>query len=227
MRKQAGWAAGDIGRHYTAATARRCRPDDGLVDLPSTRTLDVPVHRPRRQHPPVGAVPGRDEGALSRHDAILRDAIEASRRQVVKTTGDGMMAVFAARSTRRPPASLPSAACRRALGRNRPAAGADGHPRRRGRAARRRLLRADGQPDRADHGGRPRRPGPPVGSAGALACERLPAGAGLLDLGEHRLKDLGRPGAPVPARPSGPASHFPPLVTAPGAGDLPVPASPR
>ena len=32
--------------------------------------------------------------ALGRHDAILRSAIEASGGQVVKTTGDGMMAVF-------------------------------------------------------------------------------------------------------------------------------------
>ena len=32
--------------------------------------------------------------ALARHDAILRTAIEASAGSVVKTTGDGMMAVF-------------------------------------------------------------------------------------------------------------------------------------
>src|SRR5436190_2929678 len=32
--------------------------------------------------------------ALERHDAILRDAVEGSRGKVVKTTGDGLMAVF-------------------------------------------------------------------------------------------------------------------------------------
>src|SRR5689334_10940486 len=32
--------------------------------------------------------------ALARHDAILRAAIEAADGRVVKTTGDGMMAVF-------------------------------------------------------------------------------------------------------------------------------------
>ena len=32
--------------------------------------------------------------ALRRHDAILREAIEGSGGTVVKTTGDGMMAVF-------------------------------------------------------------------------------------------------------------------------------------
>ena len=32
--------------------------------------------------------------ALERHDSILQDAVAASNGQVVKTTGDGMMAVF-------------------------------------------------------------------------------------------------------------------------------------
>ena len=46
-------------------------------------------------------------------------------------------------------------------------------------------------------------------SAGALATERLPAGAGLLDLGEHHLKDLGRPEHLYPARAPGPALAVP------------------
>src|SRR5918995_1771620 len=33
--------------------------------------------------------------ALERHDAILRGAVESSNGDVVKTTGDGLMAVFA------------------------------------------------------------------------------------------------------------------------------------
>jgi class 3 adenylate cyclase len=32
--------------------------------------------------------------ALARHDAILRAAVEGSNGQVVKTTGDGLMAIF-------------------------------------------------------------------------------------------------------------------------------------
>ena len=32
--------------------------------------------------------------ALARHDAILRDAVQAAGGTVVKTTGDGLMAVF-------------------------------------------------------------------------------------------------------------------------------------
>ena len=38
--------------------------------------------------------PDAMKGALKRHDVLLRGAIEASGGQVVKTTGDGMMAVF-------------------------------------------------------------------------------------------------------------------------------------
>src|SRR5689334_18092249 len=34
--------------------------------------------------------------ALARHDAILRGSIEAHKGQVVKSTGDGMLAVFGA-----------------------------------------------------------------------------------------------------------------------------------
>jgi class 3 adenylate cyclase len=33
--------------------------------------------------------------ALERHDAILREAVESSSGQVVKSTGDGFMVVFA------------------------------------------------------------------------------------------------------------------------------------
>ena len=38
--------------------------------------------------------PSTMRAALERHDAILREAIEAANGDVVKTTGDGMMAVF-------------------------------------------------------------------------------------------------------------------------------------
>lgn len=38
--------------------------------------------------------PAAMKDALQRHDAIARTAIETAHGQVVKTTGDGMMAVF-------------------------------------------------------------------------------------------------------------------------------------
>src|SRR5512144_2474731 len=34
------------------------------------------------------------KAALARHDALLRAAVESARGQVVKTTGDGLLAVF-------------------------------------------------------------------------------------------------------------------------------------
>ena len=36
------------------------------------------------------------KSALARHDTILREAVEAAGGEVVKTTGDGLMAVFSA-----------------------------------------------------------------------------------------------------------------------------------
>src|SRR5437899_6502482 len=39
-------------------------------------------------------LPHAMKDALERHDAILHEAIEASAGRVVKTTGDGLMAVF-------------------------------------------------------------------------------------------------------------------------------------
>jgi class 3 adenylate cyclase len=39
-------------------------------------------------------VPSKMQPALERHDTILRQAIESSAGRVVKTTGDGMLAVF-------------------------------------------------------------------------------------------------------------------------------------
>lgn len=43
---------------------------------------------------PLGAALRRDEGALERHDAILREAVEKRDGRVVKTTGDGIHPVF-------------------------------------------------------------------------------------------------------------------------------------
>src|SRR5690349_13864220 len=38
--------------------------------------------------------PADMKAALARHDALLRQAVEAHRGHIVKTTGDGLMAVF-------------------------------------------------------------------------------------------------------------------------------------
>ena len=162
--------------------------------------------------------------ALSRHDAILRDAIEAAGGRVVKTTGDGLMAVFSGAID----AATASLAAQRGLiaepwgetGPLRVRMGLHcGQAEQRGgdffgptvnRAAR---IMAAG------HGGQVLL----SASAGSLATELLPVGATLIDLGEHHLKDLGRPEHLFQlAHPDLP-STFPPLVTVRRAGtDLPA-----
>ena len=173
----------------------RQKPDDGPVDTALTGTItflftDLEGSTRRWEQFPQ-AMPA----ALGRHDAILRDRHRGQRRhrgQDHRRRDDGGVR----RRDRCRTASLDAqrGADRRALGRDRPAARADGHPLRRGRAAGRRLLR--------DH----RRTAPPgswrPGTAArcccrhrpaSLAIELLPAGSGLRDLGEHHLRDLGRP----------------------------------
>ena len=167
--------------------------------------------------------PDAMQPALSRHDAILRGAIEASGGTVVKTTGDGVMAVFGGAVE----AATASLVAQRGLiaepwgetGPLRVRMGIHcGQAEMRGgdyfgptvnRAAR---IMAAG------HGGQVLL----SASASVLAIERLPAGTGLLDLGEHHLRDLGRPERLYQlVHPDLPA-EFPPLVTARQAGtDLP------
>ncbi len=167
------------------------------------------------------------KGALRRHDAILGEAIEASAGQVVKTTGDGMMAVFAGVLD----AATASLAAQRGL---------TAEPWGETGPLRVRMGLHCGQADQrggdffgptvnrtarimaAGHGGQILL----SASAAALGAERLAAGATLLDLGEHRLKDLGRPERLYQlAHPDLP-STFPPLVTMrDAAADLPARAA--
>ena len=98
--------------------------------------------------------------ALERHDSILLSAVTDAGGQVIKTTGDGLMAVFgsAAEAVR---ACL--TAQRRLVAESWPETGAlrvrmglhSGVAQSRGG----RLLRSCGDPRCADHGGRSRRPG--------------------------------------------------------------------
>ncbi len=64
------------------------------VDLPSTRTLTFLFTDLEDSTRLWERFPEAMKDALYRHDAILRTAIESSTGRVVKTTGDGMMAVF-------------------------------------------------------------------------------------------------------------------------------------
>jgi predicted ATPase/class 3 adenylate cyclase len=154
------------------------------------------------------------EGAMERHDAILQAAVEHAGGRVVKITGDGLMAVFSSPSDG-------TAACleaQRSLGdeqwretgplRVRMGIHVGEAQRRAGdffgpavnRAAR---IMA------AAHGGQVLLSEP----AAELAEERLPAEAGLRDLGEHRLKDLSRPERLFQLVHPALARDFPPLAT--------------
>lgn len=131
--------------------------------------------------------------ALKRHDAILQGAIEAAGGRVVKATGDGMMAVFG---------SAADAATASLVGQR----GLTLEPWAETGPLRVRMGLHAGQTERragdyfgptvnrtarimaAGHGGQILL----SASAATLASDRLPAGASLADLGEHRLRDLGR-----------------------------------
>ena len=132
--------------------------------------------------------------ALGRHDELLRSAIEASGGKVVKTTGDGLMAVFASASAgiraavgaqlaiEQEPWPEPCL-IRVRMGLHSGEAevrGGDYFGRSVNRAAR---IMAAG------HGGQVLL----SSSTAALAADGLGDATGLRDLGEHRLKDLDRP----------------------------------
>ncbi len=150
--------------------------------------------------------------ALARHDSILREAIESNAGYVIKTTGDGIHGVFAkavdaVRATFVAQRILKEPICdlhikvRMGLhsGEAELRAG-DYHGQVLNRAAR--IMSAG-------HGGQVL-----VSSVTAeLAREHLPLGVSLLDLGEHRLKDLIRPERLFQLAASGLPSEFPALMS--------------
>ena len=173
-------------------------------------------------------LPGAMRAALERHDAILSEAIETSSGRVVKTTGDGLMAVF--------PTAVDgvtaSLAAQQALGAER--WGETGPLRVRmglhaGDADRRGddyfgpTINRTARIMAAGHGGQVLL----SAAAAALAEERLPAGASLRDLGEYRLKDLGRPERVFQLIHPTLETTFPPLATQDrAAANLPIQAAP-
>jgi predicted ATPase/class 3 adenylate cyclase len=132
--------------------------------------------------------------ALERHDSILRTAVTAAGGQVVKTTGDGLMAVFGSAAE----------AVRACLAAQR---GLVEEPWRETGVLRVRmgLHSGEAQPRGDDYFGPAVIRGARImavghggqvllsGASAALVADELPDGATLMDLGAHRLKDLGRP----------------------------------
>ncbi len=134
--------------------------------------------------------------SLAQHDRILRNAVEHAGGRVIKTTGDGIMAVFggagdglvaslhAQLGLQRESWSV-TGPLRVRMGLHVGEAevegdGEDYHGPAVNRAAR---IMASG------HGGQALL----SAATAALVIDRLPAGASLRDLGEHHLKDLSRP----------------------------------
>ena len=173
-------------------------------------------------------LPSAMKDALERHDAILSEAIETSSGRVVKTTGDGLMAVFPTAAD----GVAASLAAQQALGAER--WGETGPLRVRmglhaGDADRRGddyfgpTINRTARIMAAGHGGQVLL----SAAAAALAEERLPAGASLRDLGEYRLKDLGRPERVFQLIHPALEATFPPLATQDrAAANLPIQAAP-
>ena len=152
--------------------------------------------------------------ALARHDAILREAVVATGGSIVKTTGDGLMATFVS-------VSSCLASCidaQRTLG---------GTPWETDEPLRVRMGINVGEAEEragdfygtavnraarimaAGHGGQVL----VSALAAQLARDGLPAGASLLDLGAHRLKDLTEPEHLFQLAHDDLATDFPPLAT--------------
>jgi predicted ATPase len=163
--------------------------------------------------------------ALARHDTIVRGAVDSHGGVVFSTMGDGLAAVFA-----------PAREAVRAVLAAQQGLGAEDWAEVTGPlAARMGLLTDEGvlggehylnQPLNrcarlmaAGHGGQVL----VSGATALLVREDLPEGCGLVDLGEHRLRDLARPVRIFQLTGPGLRGEFPPLRTLEAfAGNLPV-----
>src|SRR6266542_285612 len=92
------WSTGcgpyDQGGRRRSIVVGMERPQESVHPDGSTRTLAFLFTDLAGSTQLWERFPDAMKGALRRHDAILREAIEGSGGRVVKTTGDGMMAVF-------------------------------------------------------------------------------------------------------------------------------------
>jgi len=156
--------------------------------------------------------PDAMRAALARHDEILRDAVEKRGGHVVKTTGDGLHAAFAVA----PDAVAAATDAQRALVdeqwtlpeplRVRMGLHTGGAEIRDGDYYGQAVNRA-ARVSAAAHGGQI-----VVSHASEeLMRDDLPAGTALIDLGEHRLRDLARPERVYQLDAPGLPNEFPPL----------------
>jgi predicted ATPase/class 3 adenylate cyclase len=197
-----------VGERTGTRTAAEPRPESATATLGMLFTDIAGSTRLWEEQPAAMTA------ALARHDAILRDAIETADGRIVKTTGDGMMAVFVQPSQ----AVAASLAAQRALAAE--PWGATGALRVRmglhaGEAQRRGddffgpTINRTARIMAAGHGGQVLL----SAAASALAADRLPDGASLRDLGEYQLRDIGRPERVFQLVHPALEASFPPLQT--------------
>ena len=148
--------------------------------------------------------------AIARHDTLARAAVGDHRGTVVKTTGDGLHAVFgdAARWVARRARDRARARRPRGDGRRR-AARPVRAPHRRHRAPRQRLFRQHGQPRGAHHVRRARRPDPAFASGRRGDPRAAAAGRDAARPGPRATARPREPRARLPGRASGAAAGFP------------------
>jgi predicted ATPase/class 3 adenylate cyclase len=171
------------------------------------------------------AHPREMKDALARHNTIVHGAVQSHGGVVFSTMGDGLAAVFA----------LARDAVRAVLAAQQGLAAEDWGEVTGPLAARMGLLTGEGVPGgehylnqplnrcarlmAAGHGGQAL----VSGSTELLVREDLPEGCALVDLGEHRLRDLARPVRVFQLAGPGLRAEFPPLRTLEAfAGNLPV-----
>ena len=150
--------------------------------------------------------------AVARHDAILRQAIAAGGGHVFRTVGDGLCAAFAAAA----PAMAAAASAQREIF-------AQPWPLEQPLRVRMALHSTEAEPRGGDyessglnrlgrllavcHGGQTLL----TQATEQLARDHLPAGASLLDLGQHRFRDLTQPDRIFQLLVDGLPADFPPL----------------
>jgi predicted ATPase/class 3 adenylate cyclase len=152
--------------------------------------------------------------SLAQHDAVLRAAVEGAGGTVVKTTGDGVMAVFrtageslaaclAAQKALQRETWGETGPLRVRMGLHVGEDSGDGHDYHGPAVNRAARIMAAG------HGGQVLL----SGATAALVLDQLPDGASLMDLGEHRLRDLARPERVFQLVHADLPASFPPLST--------------
>jgi predicted ATPase/DNA-binding SARP family transcriptional activator/class 3 adenylate cyclase len=171
--------------------------------------------------------PDAMRGALARHDLIVREAIEGHRGQVVKSMGDGMVAVFGGAAD-----ALGAAVAAQCAVSVEPWAVTGPLRVRMG------LHTGEAQPRQGDYVGPALNRAERIMSAGhggqvlcsaateALVRDALPEGVGLDDLGEHRLRGLSRPETMFQVRHPDLVGEFAPLRSLDAfGGNVPLPGS--